>query len=147
MTSSRVQGPRWLHEPLHTGGADLPARAEARPARDGRARRSAQVRPVAFAVDEESGAIDVAGYRNPASQKWRNVVRHGHAAIVVDDVLPPWQPRPLEVRGRAEVLPDEAGDGIVPGAPQGVIRIHPTRILAFGIEEGGPGTRAVASRP
>ena len=102
-----------------------------------------QVRPVAFAVDEESGAIDVGGYRNPASQKWRNVVRHRHAAIVVDDVVPPWQPRALEVRGRAEVLPDAAGDGIVPGAPPGVIRIHPTRILAFGIEEGGPGTRAV----
>jgi len=35
-------------------------------------------------------------------------------------------------------LPDQAGDAIVPGAPPGVIRIHPIRILAFGIEEGGP---------
>lgn len=102
-----------------------------------------QVRPVAFAVDEESGAIDIAGHRNPATQKWRNVVRDGRAAIVVDDVLPPWRPRALEVRGRAEVLPDQAGDAIVPGAPPGVIRIHPSRVLAFGIEDGGPGTRTV----
>ena len=102
-----------------------------------------QVRPVNFAVDEESGTIDVAGYRNPGSQKWRNILREGRAAIVVDDVLPPWQPRALEVRGRAEALPDQAGDGIVPGAPPGVIRIHPTRILVHGIEEGGPGTRTV----
>jgi len=40
-------------------------------------------------------------------------------------------------------LPHQAGDGIVPGAPPGVIRVHPIRILAFGIEEGGPGTRTV----
>jgi pyridoxamine 5'-phosphate oxidase family protein len=109
-----------------------------------------QVRPVAFGVDEETGAIDIAGHRNPATQKWRNVVRDGRAALVVDDVLPPWQPRAIEVRGRAEVLPDQAGDGIVPGAPPGVIRIHPVRILAFGIEDDGPGTRAVdrdLSRP
>jgi pyridoxamine 5'-phosphate oxidase family protein len=103
-----------------------------------------QVRPVAFAVDEETGAIDIAGYRNHESQKWRNVVRDGRAALVVDDVQPPWQPRALEVRGRAEVLPDEPGAGIIPNAPPGLIRIHPTRILAFGIEEGGPGTRTVA---
>jgi hypothetical protein len=44
-------------------------------------------------------------------------------------------------------LPNQAGDGIVPGAPPGVIRIHPIRILAFGIEEGGPGTRTVDREP
>lgn len=103
-----------------------------------------QVRPVGFAVDEESGVIDIAGHRNPATQKWHNIVRDGRAALVVDDVLPPWRPRAIEVRGRAEVLPDLAGDTLVPGAPPGVIRIHPTRILAFGIEDGGPGTRTVA---
>ena len=102
-----------------------------------------QVRPVAFGVDEETGAIDVAGHRNPATQKWRNVLRDGRVSLVVDDVLPPWQPRAIEVRGRAEVLPDQADDGIVPGAPPGVIRIHPARILAFGVEEGGAAARTV----
>jgi len=106
-----------------------------------------QVRPVGFGVDEATGAIDVAGHRNPTTQKWRNVLRDGRVSLVVDDVLPPWQPRAIEVRGRAEVLPDQAGDGIVPGAPPGVIRIHPIRILAFGIEEGGPGTRTVDREP
>jgi pyridoxamine 5'-phosphate oxidase family protein len=54
------------------------------------------------------------------------------------------RPRALEVRGRAEVLPDAPGDAIVSGAPSGLIRIHPTRVLAFGIEEDGPSTRTVA---
>jgi hypothetical protein len=80
-------------------------------------------------------------------KKWRNVLRDGRVSLVVDDVLPPWRPRAIEVRGRAEALPDQAGDGIVPGAPPGVIRIHPIRILAFGIEEGGPGTRTVEREP
>ena len=31
----------------------------------------------------------------------------------------------------------------MPGAPPGVIRIHPVRILAFGIEDRGPDTRTV----
>ncbi|SHL11018.1 pyridoxamine 5'-phosphate oxidase family protein [Pseudonocardia thermophila] len=102
-----------------------------------------QVRPVAFAVDPVTGAIDIAGRANPKTQKWRNVLRDGRAALVVDDVLPPWRPRSIEVRGTAEVLPDEPGDAIVPGAPPGIIRIRPTKVLAFGIEEDGPGTRTV----
>src|SRR5690349_23253580 len=106
-----------------------------------------QVRPVGFGVDEETGAIDVAGHRNPTTQKWRNVLRDGRVALVVDDVLPPWEPRAIEVRGRAEVLPDQPGAGIVPNAPPGVIRIHPVRILALGIEEDGPGTRSVGEDP
>ena len=60
--------------------------------------------PVGFGVDEETGAIDVAGHRNPTTQKWRNVLRDGRVSLVIDDVLPPWQPRAIEVRGRAEVL-------------------------------------------
>ena len=34
----------------------------------------------------------------------------------------------LEIRGTAEALDDAAGDGPL-------IRIHPTRILSFGVEE------------
>ena len=55
-----------------------------------------------------------------------------------DAVAEFWHPT-----GPRRPLPHQAGDGIVPGAPPGVIRIHPIRILAFGIEEGGPGTRTV----
>jgi pyridoxamine 5'-phosphate oxidase family protein len=104
-----------------------------------------QVRPVGFVVDPETGTIDVPGLRNPSTQKWRNVQRDGRVALVVDDVLPPWRPRALEIRGTAEVLPDVLHPEAFAGVQPGVIRIHPRRVLAYGIEEGGPGARFVAA--
>jgi pyridoxamine 5'-phosphate oxidase family protein len=103
-----------------------------------------QVRPVTFFVDADAGTIDIAGMRNPQTQKWRNVVRDGRVALVVDDVLPPWQPRAIEIRGTAEALPDEQAVGAFEGAAPGVIRIRPRRILAYGIEEGAPAARTVS---
>ena len=103
-----------------------------------------QVRPVGFRVDPATGAIDIPGRDNPGSQKWRNLARDNRVALVVDDVVPnPWQPRALEVRGIAELLTDELPGSAFPGVRPGVIRIHPRRILVFGIEEGGPGSRRV----
>jgi pyridoxamine 5'-phosphate oxidase family protein len=102
-----------------------------------------QVRPVGFTVDAEAGTIDIGGLRNPGTQKWRNVARDGRVALVVDDVLPPWRPRALEVRGDAEVLPDLVPVGAFEGAAPGVIRIRPRRILAYGIEEDAPTARTV----
>ena len=95
-----------------------------------------QVRPVGFAVDEATGTIDIIGRDNPGSQKWRNVVRDGRVALVVDDLAPGGgrRPRALEVRGHAEALPDELSPAF-PGARPGVIRIHPERVLAFGLED------------
>lgn len=105
-----------------------------------------QVRPVGFLLDAGAGTIDVPGIRNPTTQKWRNVARDGRVSLVVDDVAPGggWNPRALEIRGTAEVLPDVLPTGAFPGVAPGVIRIHPRRILAYGIEEGGPGARWVA---
>lgn len=103
-----------------------------------------QLRPVGFLVDAEHGTIDIAGHDNPSTQKWRNVLRDGRVALVIDDVDPqPWQPRALEIRGTAEALADVRPATSFPGARPGVIRIRPRRILAFGIEEGGPGSRSV----
>lgn len=104
-----------------------------------------QVRPVAFTVDPDTGAVDVAGMRNPATQKWRNVARDGRAALVVDDVGTGggWNPRALEIRGTAEVLPDVLPEGAFPGAAPGVIRIRPVRVLSYGIDDAGPGNRWV----
>ncbi|MFC4947821.1 PPOX class F420-dependent oxidoreductase [Pseudonocardia sp. GCM10023141] len=102
-----------------------------------------QVRPVGFSVDPDTGAIDIGGYHNPDSQKWRNIVADGRVAFVVDDVvLDPWSPRAIEVRGVAETLLEERSSA-VPGAAPGVIRIRPQRILVFGVEPDGPGSRAV----
>jgi pyridoxamine 5'-phosphate oxidase family protein len=104
-----------------------------------------QVRPVGFVVDEEAGTIDIPGLDNPATQKWRNVVRDGRVSLVVDDVaVDPWQPRALEVRGVAEALPDVVPADAFPGVRPGVIRIHPQRILVFGLADpDSPGTRRV----
>jgi pyridoxamine 5'-phosphate oxidase family protein len=87
-----------------------------------------QVRPVGYIVDPAAGTIDVPGLDNPATQKWRNVLRDERVSFVVDDVVPePWQPRALEVRGIAEALPDVLHDDVFPGVQPGVIRIHPRR--------------------
>jgi pyridoxamine 5'-phosphate oxidase family protein len=104
-----------------------------------------QIRPVGFAVDAETGTIDIPGLDNPSTQKWRNVQRDGRVSLIVDDVVPqPWQPRALEVRGIAEALPDVHPVAEFPGVRPGVIRIHPRRIIVFGLDdpESG-GTRNV----
>lgn len=77
-----------------------------------------------YRVDEATGAIDTLGHDLPSTKKWRDVERTGRAAIVFDDVVPPWQPRGVEVRGRAEAI-----DGREP-----VIRIYPHRIVSWGLD-------------
>ena len=91
---------------------------------------SPQVKPVGFRVNPGLGTIDVTGFNLTSSQKFRNVRRNGQAALVVDDVAStdPWRVRFLEVRGTAEALEDG-----VDGGP--LIRIRPSRILSFGVEE------------
>jgi pyridoxamine 5'-phosphate oxidase family protein len=102
-----------------------------------------QVRPVGFLVDAETGTIDIPGLDKPETQKWRNVERDGRVSLIVDDVVPqPWQPRALEVRGVAEVLPDVQHTTAFPGVRPGVIRIHPRRIIVFGLNDpDAPGSR------
>jgi pyridoxamine 5'-phosphate oxidase family protein len=52
-------------------------------------------------------------------------------ALVVDDVLAPFQPRCVMVRGRGEALPEAVGvDGASTGA---MIRITPTQVISFGL--------------
>jgi pyridoxamine 5'-phosphate oxidase family protein len=96
---------------------------------------SPQVKPVGFRYNAELGTIDIAGFRMSVSQKFRNVSRDGRAALVVDDIAStqPWRVRFLEIRGMAEAVPRSDGGG--GGADTALIRIHPRRILSFGIEE------------
>ncbi len=92
--------------------------------------------PVSFRYNAEFDTIDIGGRNIAQSKKFRDVVRQGRAAFVVDDVLPPWKPRGIEVRGRAEVSPT-GGQEIVPSFAPEVIRIYPTRIIGWGIEGDG----------
>jgi len=73
--------------------------------------------------------IDIKGYRLAASKKFRNIAENGRVTFVVDDLasVQHWRPRCVEVRGHAEALSDLSGGPL--------IRIHPERIISFGIDE------------
>ncbi len=94
---------------------------------------SPQVKPVGFRYNPELGTVDVTGFSMSASQKYRNVSRDGRAALVIDDIAStqPWRVRFLEIRGRAEAVPGDDDDS----ADTSLIRLHPGRVLSFGVEE------------
>jgi pyridoxamine 5'-phosphate oxidase family protein len=92
--------------------------------------------PVAFIYNAVRDAIDIGGHELERTKKFRDVLHSGRAAIVIDDLqsTDPWRPRGIEVRGRAEAI----------AMPTPLIRIHPERIVSWGIEGGG-GARTVAT--
>lgn len=89
--------------------------------------------PVSFRYNPEQDAIDIGGRNIVPTKKYRDAVRHGRAAFVVDDVLPPWQPRGIEVRGRVQAFP-EGGKEIVQSFAPEILRIFPTHIVSWGID-------------
>jgi pyridoxamine 5'-phosphate oxidase family protein len=96
--------------------------------------------PVGWRFNAEGDSIDVGGMDFARTKKFRDARRSGRAAIVIDDLVStdPWQPRGIEVRGRAEAI-----DGDRP-----LIRIHPERVVSWGIESdelGARHSRSVAS--
>ena len=97
--------------------------------------------PTSFRYNSEQDAIDVGGMRMSQTKKVRDVRHGGRASIVIDDVLPPWQPRMIEIRGTAEVLP-EGGKAFGRNFEDTIVRIRPTRVIAFGIESGDQGMNA-----
>jgi pyridoxamine 5'-phosphate oxidase family protein len=94
------------------------------------------IAPVGWSLDFEAETIVITGTDFAATKKFRDVARTGRAAIVVDDVLPPWQPRGVEVRGRAIAI-----DG-----PEPRIQIQPTRIVSWGLD-GGRTSRSIRTTP
>jgi pyridoxamine 5'-phosphate oxidase family protein len=101
--------------------------------------------PTSFRYNAEHDAIDVGGLRMSQTKKLRDVQRTGRASIVVDDVLPPWQPRMIEVRGTASVIAS-GGKLLQERFEDTIVRIQPTRIVAFGIDPGNaPNARSVSA--
>jgi pyridoxamine 5'-phosphate oxidase family protein len=100
--------------------------------------------PVAFRYNEELDAVDIGGHNFAGSKKFRDVGKTGRAAFVVDDVLPPWRARGVEVRGRAEVR-SEGGKEIMENFAEAMIRIHPRRIVSWGVDSDAfsPNSRSV----
>lgn len=93
--------------------------------------------PTGWTYNPELDVIDVGGMNLTSTKKYKDAARTGRVALVVDEVLPPWQPRGVEVRGRAETL-----DG-----PQPLIRVHPERIVSWGIESDAIGDHHARSVP
>jgi len=97
--------------------------------------------PTTFRHNPDHDTIDVGGMRMSQTKKLRDVQRTRRAAIVVDDVQPPWQPRMIEIRGTAEVSA-EGGKALGDAFEDTVVRIRPARIISFGINPGEQSTTA-----
>lgn len=98
-----------------------------------------QNNPVGFSVNPDTGTIDIGGRAMASTRKFRNVQATRRVAFVVDDIVSvdPWTVRGVEVRGIAEAL-----SGQTPSQPSlspEIIRIHPQRILSWGVEPAVPG--------
>jgi pyridoxamine 5'-phosphate oxidase family protein len=83
--------------------------------------------PVGWIYNAARDTIDIGGRELEQSKKFRDAARSGRAAIVIDDLAStdPWRPRAIEVRGRAEAI----------AMPTALIRIHPERIISWGLGE------------
>jgi pyridoxamine 5'-phosphate oxidase family protein len=82
--------------------------------------------PVGWTHNTDTDTLDVGGHSLAETKKFLDVARSGRAAIVIDDLAStnPFRPRAIEVRGRAEAIT----------GPQALIRVHPERIVSWGIE-------------
>jgi pyridoxamine 5'-phosphate oxidase family protein len=91
--------------------------------------------PVSFGWNAATQTIDIGGHNMAASQKFRNVRAGSRVAFVVDDIksLSPWVVRCLEIRGTAEAIAEPA-DSAAPVGDGPIIRIHPTRVISWGID-------------
>ncbi|MFJ3204808.1 PPOX class F420-dependent oxidoreductase [Streptomyces sp. NPDC086989] len=93
-----------------------------------------QANPVGF-FPQGDGTILVGGRAMGTTKKWRNLQGNPRLSLVVDDLVStrPWKVRGVEIRGRAtlEVGPHALGPHFSPE----VIRIHPERVFAWGLDE------------
>lgn len=80
--------------------------------------------PVTFRYNPTLDSIDIGGFKMGTSKKFRNVQRDGRVSFVIDDVLPPWEARGVEIRGVAEALDTDGG----------LIRIRARHIISWGID-------------
>lgn len=88
--------------------------------------------PLGWSYNPALDTIDIGGRDFAATKKFRNVQSNPKVALVIDDVLPPWRPRCVMVRGEAEALGEATtADGRHSGP---IIRIHPSQVISWGLE-------------
>jgi pyridoxamine 5'-phosphate oxidase family protein len=90
--------------------------------------------PVGFRYNPDKDTIDIGGHNLADTKKYRDALKHGRIAFVVDDVLPPWRPRFVEIRGTVEAL-NEGGKAINEGFRPAILRLTPTYIVSLGIND------------
>jgi pyridoxamine 5'-phosphate oxidase family protein len=92
--------------------------------------------PVAWIYNAVRDTIDIGGHELERTKKFRDVRRSGRVAFVIDDLASedPWRPRGLEVRGRGEAIE----------LPTPLIRVHPERIVSWGLARGMSSRRVPA---
>ena len=66
----------------------------------------------------------------PPVTTFRDVAANPKVAFVVDDVLPPWQPRSVMIQGSAEALES-------PDSGEALIRITPRNVISWGLGSAG----------
>ncbi|MGV9676734.1 PPOX class F420-dependent oxidoreductase [Nocardia sp. NPDC003482] len=94
-----------------------------------------QNNPTNYRVNRD-GTVDIGGMRMRASRKFRNVEAGSRVSFVIDEQvsLDPYVIRGIEIRGTAEALGDE--EPPFPPQERAIIRIHPDRIISWGIDSG-----------
>jgi pyridoxamine 5'-phosphate oxidase family protein len=87
--------------------------------------------PVGWRYNPDRDTIDVGGRDFERSAKYRHVQANPNVAFVVDDVLPPWRPRCVTIRGTAVAI----GAGVEGPDEGALIRITPTRVISWGVDQ------------
>ena len=88
--------------------------------------------PLGWSYNAELDTIDIGGRVLTHTQKFRNVARNPNVALVIDDVVPPWQPRCVLIRGRGEALESAVGpEGQALGP---TIRVTPHEVISWGMD-------------
>jgi len=95
-----------------------------------------QNKPVGYRYNAGLDTIDIGGFHNERSAKYRNVGRDPKVSFVIDDAVGAGAEnmRFLEIRGRAE----QAGE---------LIRIHPRRLVSWNVDPSRPGLHTTDVAP
>lgn len=90
--------------------------------------------PVGFTYHADGDTIRISGHDFNETKKFKDAENHPKVAFVVDDLasVEPWQPRGIEIRGRAETF-REGGDEIGAGSSDSWLEIPPERIISWGV--------------
>jgi pyridoxamine 5'-phosphate oxidase family protein len=105
-----------------------------------------QNNPVGFHYNPDLSTIDIYGLNMGATKKFRNIRANPLVSLVVDDLAStdPWVVRGVEMRGVAEAVEDEHSP--MARMSRQVIRIHPRRIISWGVGgQGGVQARVITN--